>query len=265
MDDVGIVIPAFRPDPDRLTSYVHALEEAIDPGGVHLELDRPSSAVLREIEDLEVTAGVAHRRRGKGAAITAGFDRLDTSILAFVDADGSTPPPSLGAVLDPLREGRADLAVGSRRHPEAHVLTHQSFVRRHLGDAFPWLARRILPMSLYDYQCGAKAVRRATWLDVRDHLVSPGFAWDIEFVSVAKALGARIAEVPIVWEDQPGTTVGIAGTALEFAIALVRSWHRAGCITGARSHELVERIVGRPTPVIADETYRSTVLSPEGP
>jgi hypothetical protein len=138
--------------------------------------------------------------------------------------------------------GEADLAVGSRRHPDAEIVSHQTFARRRLGDGFAWLARQFLDVPLYDYQCGAKALSVETWRTVRDHLYEPGFAWDIELVAVAGAFDRRVTEVPVTWEDHPRSTVSTLGTTLRLGRALVRSRHRARAIRQNRLHALVDRV-----------------------
>ncbi len=242
---VGIVIPAYQPDVDRLTSYVEALTESVDPAVIRIELDEPTDGVLAALETLPVTVNAVANRRGKGAAITSGFEQLDTDVLAFVDADGSTPPASVAAVIEPIVDGTAALSVGSRRHPDADVRSHQTRARRRLGDAFAWLARRALDVRLYDYQCGAKAISAEAWNDVRDHLMTPGFAWDIELIAIAGALDVDVAEVPIVWEDRPESTVSPVATMIELGATLVSVRHRAKCIAGNRLHRFVAARRGR--------------------
>lgn len=217
---VGIVLPAYRPDVEVLSTYVLALAESIEPATIRIELDDPAPGVADSLTDLPATVNLAAGRRGKGAAVTAGFEALETDVMVFLDADASTPIASAERVIAPVLAGRADLAVGSRRHPDAQVLTHQTFARRRMGDVFAWIARRLLPTDLYDYQCGAKALTRETWTLVRDHLYEPGFAWDLELVVMAAALGCRIEEVPIAWEDHPGSTVSPVGTTISLCRAL---------------------------------------------
>ncbi|WP_416838897.1 glycosyltransferase [Haloferax sp. DFSO52] len=240
MQSVGVVVPAYRPDPDRLVPYVHALVEALDPDAVRVELDAPLADTLDALDALPSVAVVnpVGARRGKGAAITAGFEALDTDILAFADADGSTPAKSMAHVVDAIYQG-ADLAVGSRRHPDATVASHQTVARRYLGDGFAWLARHLTEVPLYDYQCGAKAITAEAWADVRTHLYEPGFAWDIELIAVSGAFDHRIVEVPVVWEDQPNSTVSPVDTTLKMARGLVRSRHRARTIREDRIHSFI--------------------------
>ncbi len=236
---VGIVVPAYRSDPDRLATYVRALDERLAPEAIRIELDAPTPDVTDALAELPFDVGTTRRRRGKGAAITDGFEALDTDVLAFVDADGSTPPESVADVLAPVVDDDVDLAVGSRRHPDARVVSHQTFARRYLGDGFALLARLLLDAKFYDYQCGAKALSRETWATVREHLYEPGFAWDIELVAVAAALGHRLVEVPVVWEDRPGSTVSPVGTTLSLARGLLVARHRTKLLRNDPLHSLV--------------------------
>ena len=241
MDDLGIVVPAYRPDVDRLESYLRSLLAAFDDPVVRVELDAPDAETLESVSalDLPIELGAVPYRRGKGAAVTAGFEALDADRLAFADADGSTPAAELRRVTDALED--ADVAAGSRRHPDAHVVGHQTVARRLLGDGFAWFARRLLDAKLYDYQCGAKAITAPTWRAVREHLYEPGFAWDVELLAVAAALGFSVAEVPIEWEDRPGSTVAPVRTSLSMARTLVVARHRAGKLQNSTLHSALSR------------------------
>ncbi|WP_121822169.1 glycosyltransferase [Halostella salina] len=224
---LGIVVPAYHPDRNALRTYVGDLRERLDPAAIRIELDDPTPETRTALADLPATVNAVDGRRGKGGAITCGFEQLDTDLLAFADADGSTPADSVADVVAPVRAGDADLAAGSRRHPDADVRSHQTMARRRLGDAFAWVARRVLGVDLYDFQCGAKALTRDAWRAVRTHLYEPGFAWDVELVAVAAALDLRIVEVPVTWRDMPDSTVSTLGTTVELARALLRSRRRA--------------------------------------
>jgi len=247
---VGVVLPAYRPDMDQLGSYIAAIDDALAPETIVVELDAPRDGVPTQLRSLPVDVHTVPYRRGKGAAITAGFERLETDVLAFVDADGSTPVASLERILDPVIDGRTDLAVGSRRHPDATVATHQTFARRFLGDGFAWLAGQLLDARLYDYQCGAKAIDAAAWERVRDHLYEPGFAWDVELIAITAALDLRIEEVPIEWEDKPGSTVSPIRTSIDLLQALLTARHRSKQLRDDGFHTALAEHLDEPTALI---------------
>lgn len=253
---VGLVIPAYRPDVETLSAYVGALADHLDPEPtvIRIELDDASDEIVTALETpstpVPVTVNAVDARRGKGAAITAGFEALETDVRAFADADGSTPASSVADVVETVVEGRANLAAGSRRHPTATVESHQSFARKRLGDVFAWTASRLLEVSLYDYQCGAKAIDGETWEAVRTHLCEPGFAWDIELIALTNALGYRVLEVPVTWEDDPKSTVSPIGTSIELGLSLCRSRHRAKHLRGDRIHTVIANRRSQPVPLL---------------
>ncbi|QGN06628.1 glycosyltransferase [Halorhabdus sp. CBA1104] len=236
---VGLVVPAYRPDVPALESYVAAIRSEVDLATVRIEIDDPREETIEQLDALDVSVNAVPYRRGKGAAITTGFEALETDVFAFADADGSTPAESLAAVIEPVAADQVDLAAGSRRHPEATIQSHQTFARRFLGDGFAWFARRMLDAELHDYQCGAKALSASAWADVRGHLFEPGFAWDVELVAIAGALDLRIAEVPITWEDKPGSTVSPVRTSLDLAGAVFAARHRAKRLRDSRLHQMI--------------------------
>lgn len=250
---LGVVLPAYDPDVETLAAYVDALHEELEPAVVRVELDAADPGTRSALAELPVTVHAVDTRRGKGAAITCGFEALvdDVDVLAFADADGATPASSIADVVEAVTasadaDDGIDLAVGSRRHPDANVQAHQTFGRRYLGDAFAFLARTMLDVDLYDFQCGAKALSAATWRAVREDLYEPGFAWDVELIAVASARSLRIAEVPVTWLDQPDSTVSTVSTMYELGRCLLRSRHRMKRLDGSSVHgAIAARRAGR--------------------
>jgi glycosyltransferase involved in cell wall biosynthesis len=238
-NSVGIVIPAFKPDIQTFEQYISDIESIVDPETIRIEFDVPQQATVRRVEETVDQVNVVQRRRGKGAAIMNGFDSLDTDIIAFTDADGSVPADSLKDILNQIKTDVADVSIGSRRHPSSEIISHQTIIRRLLGDGFAFMARSMLPTQCRDYQCGAKAVRANAWDTIGNHCYEPGFAWDLEFISVAGSLGYTIAEVPVRWEDHPDSTVAPFATSLELATALVDVKRRTEAIKSSpRYHDV---------------------------
>ena len=221
---VGIVVPAYNPNVDTLITYIEALQESI-ADTVHVELDAPVDSTSRITASAD-SVNTVPKRRGKGKAITEGFNTISTDILGFVDADASVPVSSVERVVTSIRDGTADLAIGSRRHPDAIIKTHQTRLRRRMGDTFTVLARRMLPTVVYDYQCGVKALSTNAWETLYPTIEESGFAWDLEVISMAGAMNYRIEEVPIIWDDAPNSTVDPFSTAIDMITTLFTIRHR---------------------------------------
>ena len=247
---LGIVIPAYQPDIALLDRYIEQINNRLDPTTILVELDAPTPETALAVRSLPVTVETVSHRRGKGTAITAGFEKLATDIRMFADADGSTAADSLADIVAPVRQRQAALAVGSRRHPNAEIEDEQSMLRQFLGDGFSRLAGTLLPVTLHDYQCGAKVIDADAWAQVHHHLYEPGFAWDVELIAMAGALEIPVSEVPIEWEDRPGSTVDPVADAARMFRALLTSRHRAKQLSDDRFHSVIADRTRQPTPLI---------------
>jgi RNase H-fold protein (predicted Holliday junction resolvase) len=224
---VGIVIPAFDPDPARLVGTAEQLVDHLAPATLRIELDCPdpvTSAALARLSARASTVSVhtADRRRGKGAAIAAGFDAVapETDVVAFVDADGATDVDAVGALIGTAAQTQ-QLVVGSRHHPDATIGHQQQPLRRLMSRAFITLAGWVLPVRLSDYQCGAKALPAAAWLRLRSAVTAGGFGFDLWLITAAADLDVGVHELPVAWTDRSGSTVAPVPTIVELAGTLV--------------------------------------------
>lgn len=239
-DSIGVVIPAYQPELSSLMDYISEIHSKLSPETIRIEIDAPSQKLEDLLTKYDVDVSVSRDRRGKGAAIMAGFDALDTDIYLFADADGSVPATSVRDIVRPILNNIADVSIGSRRHPDSNIVNHQTMLRRFLGDVFAAGARYMLPTQCKDYQCGAKAVTSEAWSSIGHHCYEPGFAWDLEFVSIAGSLGYKISEVPITWEDHPNSTVAPFSTSIELATALIDVKRRTDAISTSPRYRDIE-------------------------
>ena len=227
---VGITIPAYKPDISRLNRYIKSIQELDFVDTIHIELDNASTVDICSIVGFD-SMNTVEERRGKGKAITAGFDSLSTDVLAFADADGATPANSLKKVIFPVQSESVPMAVGSRRHPDADIISHQTVIRRRLGDVFALTARQLSSASLYDYQCGAKALSADVWDTIRPHVHESGFAFDFELIELASRSRHEIREVPVVWDDVSESTVNPIKDSIIMAMKLYTIQRRSTDIT----------------------------------
>ena len=84
-----------------------------------------------------------------------------------------------------------------------------------------------------------EALTRRVWQAVRGHLHEPGFAWDVELVATTTALDYHVTEVPIKWDDKPGSTVSPAGTAAALAKGALVARHRVKHLRESSLHSAI--------------------------
>jgi len=144
---------------------------------------------------------------GKGVAVRAGLLASTAPYVGFCDADMATDLSAVDEAMTLLLDGRP-LVLGSRAHPASVVEDRHSVFRKAGAVAFRAAARRIAP-GVTDTQCGLKffagPVARAAAYNLR----APGFAFDIELIARCRQLGAEPTEIPVRWNDVPGSTFSV--------------------------------------------------------
>ncbi|MBD3854575.1 MAG: hypothetical protein IFJ96_07305, partial [Acidobacteria bacterium] len=123
-------------------------------------------------------------------------------VVLMTDADLSTNLGQCGLLVDPILNGGADAAIGSRREPTSVVV--KKGVRNTRGKLFIYLWKQILPelAGIVDTQCGFKAFRAGPLRETLSDMIEMQFAFDIELL-IKTGLRRRdsIRKVAIAWID----------------------------------------------------------------
>lgn len=168
------------------------------------------------------------RNRGKGYAVRWGITHACGDLVLFTDADLSTPIEELDRLLAALERG-ADVAIGTRAHPQSQVRLRQPFYRDRAGKLFNALVRLVLLPDLRDTQCGFKLGRREQLVPLVERMTIDRFAFDVELLYLARRAGLRVVEVPVVWVNSPDSRVRLTQAAAAFVDVLrIRRRHGAG-------------------------------------
>jgi dolichol-phosphate mannosyltransferase len=162
------------------------------------------------------------RREGLGPAYLAGFARALEGGAAFVfemDADLSHDPADLARLLATVRDGGADVALGSRYVPGGGV-TDWGPVRRLVSRGGSWYARRILGLDIADLTGGFKCFRADVLRAIDLATVrSVGYAFQVELTYRAVLRGFDVVEVPIVFRDR-----ALGTSKMSWRIAVEAAW-----------------------------------------
>jgi dolichyl-phosphate beta-glucosyltransferase len=146
-------------------------------------------------------------RPGKGLAVQTGLLATRAPFVGFCDADMATDLSALDTAVSLLTAGK-QLVVGSRGLAASVVTVRHSAIRRGGAAVFRAMARQVVPDTT-DTQCGFKffsgPLARAAALRLR----TPGFAFDIELIAICQRLGATLTEIPVRWQDMPGSTFSV--------------------------------------------------------
>jgi glycosyltransferase involved in cell wall biosynthesis len=159
---------------------------------------------------------------GRGGALRAAWLGSAADLLSYMDVDLSTDLACLPALLAPLLAGTADLAIGSRLLPGSR--TTRGWKREVLSRGYNVLLRSALGLRVRDAQCGFKALTRQAARALLPRVKDEGWFFDTELLFRAQREGWRIAEVPVRWVDDPGSTVRLLPTIWRDLRGVGRLW-----------------------------------------
>ncbi len=146
------------------------------------------------------------KNRGKGYAIKYGVNKAKGNIVGFIDAGMDINPISISMLLNHMLWYDADIIVGSKLHPVSQV--DYPFSRKIFSWVYRTLTHLLFGFKVRDTQAGIKLFKRRVVLDVFPRLLVNQFAFDIEILALAYALGyKRIYEAPIKLNFKGGSSI----------------------------------------------------------
>lgn len=137
--------------------------------------------------------------KGKGWAVRFGMAKAQGDLIAFIDSGMELSPNSLSMALEHFEWYQADIIIGSKRHPASQV--SYPLTRRGMSAGYQLLVWSLFGLKIKDTQVGLKIFRRDVLQKVLPRLVVKRYAFDIEILAVAHALGfKRIFEAPVYFQ-----------------------------------------------------------------
>lgn len=137
-------------------------------------------------------------RQGKGNVMRAMLRDINADVYVMVDGDGTYPPSSVHALIQPVLTGEADMANGSRLHHGSD----SSFRKLNLlGNLFFInVLNTLFKVSLTDLLTGYRAFNRNVAKGLP--LLSRGFEIETELTMKAIERDYRIIEIPVNLTDR---------------------------------------------------------------
>jgi glycosyltransferase involved in cell wall biosynthesis len=156
--------------------------------------DGSSDSTAGEAENAGARVLLHDRNRGKGAALTTGFDHaLQNGFDAVItlDGDGQHDPSEIGLFIEEYRRNGADIIVGSRMSD----VRDMPRIRRFTNRASSFMVSRITGVRITDSQSGFRLVKTRAWQDVAPRLDRFDAEPELLFGAARKFL--VITEIPI--------------------------------------------------------------------
>lgn len=134
--------------------------------------------------------------QGKGFALRAGFERSRGERIFFLDADLDLHPRQFSVLIEIMRATRADVVIGSKRHPQ--TVSNYPWKRRVVSAVYFFLVKMLFGLPIKDTQTGIKLFRREVLEKTFHQVLVKKYAFDLELLVLVHHAGFSIAEAPVV-------------------------------------------------------------------
>jgi glycosyltransferase involved in cell wall biosynthesis len=205
--------------PSAISVIIPALNEAESIGHVVSEMPWPliAECIVVDNGSTDATARIAEAAgarvitspRGYGVACLAGSNAAlpSSTILVFMDGDGSDVISDLARLVTPIENNEADFVIGSRlrghREPGS-MLASQVFAGRLVGTLL-----RLLGKGPYTDMGPFRAIRRTSLEQLQMSELTYG--WNLEMQIKATQHHLRILEIPVDYRRRIGGTSKVSG------------------------------------------------------
>src|SRR5712675_145061 len=191
---LSVVVPIHNEEPsilplyDRLTAVLESIQKQYEIIFVDDASSDRSFDLLANLVEIDARLKVIRLRRnfGQTAALSAGFDEAQGSVIVSLDGDLQHAPEDIPALLEKIEEGY-DIASGWRKNRLDNTMT-----RKIPSRIANWLMAKASGVELRDFGTTFKAYRAEILKDV--HLYGELHRF---IPALASFYGARVAEVPI--------------------------------------------------------------------
>ena len=230
--EISIIIPAYNEE-KRIISTLNKILDFLNNKSWNSEIivvdDGSNDNTIKEISsinDNKISILRNKENKGKGYSVKQGVLNAKYNLVLFSDADLSTPIEELDKMV--ALANKYNIVIASRNLPDSNIVIKQPFMRRFLGNIFPYFIRVFVIKGIKDTQCGFKLFQRKVATDIFSRITIDRFCFDVEVLYLAKKLGYSIKEVPVKWYNSGASKVHIIKDSFNmfYSVFLIIFRHR---------------------------------------
>ena len=198
----SLVVPVFKQEKTivrNLKSLNKVLSQSLTAYEIIVVVDGFEDETFKKVKKIvnkKIKVFGYQKNQGKGYAVKYGVLRAKGDVIGFIDSGMDIDPNGISMLLNHMVWYNADIIVGSKLHPVSQV--NYPFLRKLFSWIYRLFTHAIFGFKVKDTQVGIKIFKRKVAREVFKKLLVKHFAFDIELLAVAYALGyKRIYEAPI--------------------------------------------------------------------
>jgi glycosyltransferase involved in cell wall biosynthesis len=192
-----VVIPCFN-EGTTIARVVGDFQREL-PGAKIIVFDNNSTDGSGEAARAAGAEVIPEKRQGKGFVLSAIFQKVKADLYVLVDGDDTYPAESVQALLAPVRDGKADMAVGQRLSD----FTDNAFRPMHYrgNQVICSLINAIFSSNLKDPMSGYRVFNRSVALEIP--IVAAGFDVETEMTLQMLYRHFKIVEIEVPYRERP--------------------------------------------------------------
>lgn len=198
-EKIAVLLPAYNEEV-TIVKVIEDFKKAL-PEAVIYVYDNNSKDRTNE---LARKAGAIVRfepRQGKGNVVRSMFREIDADYYIMADADDTYPAAEVEALLQPLRDGLADMTIGDRLSNGTYAEENKRGFHGFGNNLVKILVNKLYKGNYNDIMTGYRGFNR---LFVKTFpVLSPGFEIETELSIHSLDKRFKLVEVPITYKDRP--------------------------------------------------------------
>ena len=110
---IAVIVPCYNEE-QTIGKVVSDFRRELPEAAIYVGDNNSTDGTAQAAADAGATV-IPVYRQGKGAVARALYREVDADLYVMVDGDDTYPAESVHKLIEPVRAGRADMAVGDRR------------------------------------------------------------------------------------------------------------------------------------------------------
>lgn len=208
IEKIAVIIPCYNEAAGIATVINKFPHDKLAKYGFDIQVfvvDNNSTDNTAEVARQTGATVLTETKKGKGNALITGFKNLpdDIDYVAMMDGDDTYSPNELLRMVEPLHNNFCDVVIGSRLSGKMEGDSMTLFNR--FGNwLFTHSVRYIYRANVTDVLTGYFAWKKTAIDQLYPHLVSEGFAIEMEMITKMAKMNIEISSVPISYTQRAG-------------------------------------------------------------
>ena len=194
---IAVLIPAYNEE-KTIVKVINDFKQELSEADI-IVIDNNSNDQTKSLAEQNGAKVLVEKKLSKGNAVRKAFNEISADIYIMVDADDTYPANEVHKLIDPIKNGSADMTVGTRL--ENFKKENKKFLHNLGNKFFVGLVNFIFKSKYKDIFSGYRVFSKNFVANVP--LLSDGFEIESELTIKALERGYSVKEIPITYRERP--------------------------------------------------------------